>query len=50
MYLFILSVLGLSCGRQDLHFRMWETLLQHADFLVAVCALLVAACTWDLVP
>ena len=24
--------------------------MQHADFLVVVCRLLVAACMWDLVP
>ena len=29
---------------------MQTSWLQHADFLVAACELLVAACMWDLVP
>ena len=41
--LFILAALGLSCGMRDLY-------LQHMDFLVVACGLLVAACMRDLVP
>ena len=55
-------MLGLSCGARDLHCSMQDLFffffscgmctsqLWHADFLVAACELLVAACIWDLVP
>ena len=41
-YLFILAVLGLSCGT-------WDLELQHVDFIVAACGLLSCS-IWDLVP
>ena len=50
IYLFILVVLGLSCGTWDLHCSMRDLLVAACRLLAVACGLLVVACMWDLVP
>ena len=49
IYLFILVVLGLSCGTWDLHCSMRDLLVAACRLLAVACGLLVVACMWDLV-
>ena len=48
--IYLLAAPGLSCGTWDLCCGIQTSQLLHADFLVAACGLLVAACIRDLVP
>ena len=50
IYFFYLDALGLSCSMQELSRSMWDLLLQHLDFTLAVVNRLQSTQAWKLQP